>query len=306
LQDLQEEVEPKSVDSESSDVTTDEVQDFLNDEIQQRNLEKFFSPNDPFLTNLVENANALRDDPTTDLGKPENIKRLTRLSLYHPVIYCDDSTSMTQENRYEYQIEVVTRIARLMTKIVPDEMADVDLRFINNDSQLSLTAGEIERVMRGIKASRGTEIGASLRKKILKPLVYDMIDSDEAKTFTGNPIPFERPLLVFILTDGHPAPEGQDVLRDEITTCKKKLEAKGYDPTWVMFCINQIGTSRSAKQFIDSLRNQKVIEEVIYCTVGRLDDKYEELKENERALELWLLDLLTRPMKHIRSKQLLN
>lgn len=269
--------------------------DFLNDEVQQMNFVKFFSPNDPFITNLAENANELRNDPTTNLGKFENIKRLTRLSLYRPVIYCDDSTSMTQEYRYEYQIQLVTRIARLMTKVVPDDMADVDLRFINNDSQVSMTAGEIQGVMRGIKTSRGTEIGANLRKKILKPLVYDIID--EVKTST-NPIPFERPLLVFILTDGHPAPEGQNVLRDEIITCKQKLEAKGYDPTSVIFCINQIGTSRSAKQFIDSLRNEKGIEEVIYCTVGRLDDKYEELKEDEGALELWLLDLLTKSIMH--------
>ena len=273
------------------------MRDFLNDEVQQRNLVKFFTPNDPFLINLAENANTLRNesDPATYLGKLENIKRLTRLSLYHPVIYCDDSTSMTQENRYEYQIQLVTRIAGLMTKIVPDDMADVDLRFINNDSQLSMTAGEIQQMMRRIKTSRGTEIGANLRRKILKPLVYDIID--EAYTST-NPIPFERPLLIFILTDGHPAPEGQNVLRDEIITCKQKLEAKGYDSTSVIFCINQIGTSRSAKQFIDSLRNEKVIEEVTYCTIGRLDDKYEELKENERALELWLLDLLTKSIMH--------
>jgi hypothetical protein len=106
---------------------------------------------------------------------------------------------------------------------------------------------------------------------------------------------------VFILTDGHPAPEGQNVLRDEIISCKQMLEAKGYDPTSVLFCINQmpvIGTSRTTKQFIDSLRNEKAIEEETYCTVGRLDDKYEELKENERALELWLLDLLTEAIVH--------
>ena len=292
LQDLQDEVESES--------DIDEVQDFLNSEVQQRNFGKFFSQNDPFLTNLAENANSLRNDATTDLGKPENIKRLTRLSLYHPVIYCDDSTSMTQENRYEYQIQLVTRIARLMTMIVPDDMAEVDLRFINNGLQLSMTAGEIQQVMRRIKASRGTEIGANLRNKILKPLVYDIIDGI-------NLVPFERPLLVFILTDGHPAPEGQNVLRDEIISCKRKLEAKGYDPTSVIFCINQVGTSRSAKQFIDSLRNEKEIEEVTYCTVGQLDDKYEELKENERALELWLLDLLTKGIMHrFVPKPLLN
>ena len=65
---------------------------------------------------------------------------------------------MTREDRYEYQIQLVRRIARFMTKIVPDDMGDVDLRFINNDAQLFMTAGEIQRIMRAIKTSRGTEI----------------------------------------------------------------------------------------------------------------------------------------------------
>lgn len=63
-----------------------------------------------------------------------------------------------------------------------------------------------------------------------------------------------------------------------------------------MFCINQVGTDKSAEQFLNALRNEKAIEEVIYCTVGQLDAKYEELKENERALESWLLHLLTNPI----------
>jgi len=176
---------------------------------------------------------------------------------------------MFEENRYEYLIQLVTRIARIATKIVPDDMAGVDLRFINNN------------------------LASNLRKKILKPLVYDIIDSTVSTT---SPIPFKRPLLVCIITDGHPVQECQNALRDEIVTCKRKLEAKGYDPTSVMYCINQVGTDPQAEHFIDALRNEKTIEEVIYCTVGQLDAKYEELKENERALESWLLDLLTKPI----------
>jgi len=174
---------------------------------------------------------------------------------------------MSEENRYEYLIRLVTRIARIATKIVPDDTG-VDLCFINNN------------------------LASNLRKKILKPLVYDIIDS----TTSTSPIPFKRPLLVCIITDGHPMQEGRNVLRDEIVTCKRKLEAKGYDPTSVMYCINQVGTDPEAEHFIDALRNEKTIEEVIYCTVGQLDAKYEELKENERALESWLLDLLTKPI----------
>ena len=260
--------------------------------MQQGKFEKFFSPNDPFLANLAEKANALREDPTTDLGKPENIKRLTQLSLYHTVIYCDDSSSMSEEDRYEYLIQLVTRIARIATKIVPDDMAGVDLRFINNNLASNLSETEVLQTMRKVWPSGVTEIGTNLRRRILQPLVYDIIDSNTA----NSPIQFKRPLLVCIITDGHPVQEGRDVLRDEIVTCKRKLEAKGYDPTSVMYCINQVGTDPQAEYFIDALRNEKTIEEVIHCTVGQLDAKYEELKENERALESWLLELLTKPI----------
>jgi len=200
---------------------------------------------------------------------------------------------MFEENRYEYLIQLVTRIARIATKIVPDDMAGVDLRFINNNLASNLSDTEILQTMRRVWPSGATEIGTNLRKKILKPLVYDIIDSTVSTT---SPIPFKRPLLVCIITDGHPVQECQNALRDEIVTCKRKLEAKGYDPTSVMYCINQVGTDPQAEHFIDALRNEKTIEEVIYCTVGQLDAKYEELKENERALESWLLDLLTKPI----------
>ena len=200
---------------------------------------------------------------------------------------------MNYENRYRYQIELVARIARIATKIVPDDMAGVDLRFINNNSASTLKAREILQVMRGIKTSPGTSIGTYLQKKILKPLVYDIIS--QPKIF-NNPIPFKRPLLVCIITDGCPTGEVPNKFRDEIITCKQKLEAKGYDPTSVMFCINQVGTDHAAEQFLDALRNEKEIEDVIYCTAGQLGTKYEELKENERALESWLLHLLMDPI----------
>ena len=146
--------------------------------MQKGKFEKFFAPSDPFLANLAEKANALREDSTTDLGKPENIKKLTQLSLYRTVIYCDDSSSMSDENRYEYLIQLVTRIARIATKIVPDHMAGVDLRFINNNLASNLSEAEVLQTMKNVWPSGVTEIGTNLRKKILQPLVYDMIDSN--------------------------------------------------------------------------------------------------------------------------------
>lgn len=290
---------PKELPKDFQPKSLGDFKSFLNTEVNQGKFKNFFSPNDPFLENLAEKASKLRDDPTTDLGKPENIKRLTQLSLYHPVIYCDDSGSMEHEHRYESQIELVTRIARIVTKIVPDELAGVDLRFINNTFGLvgnnyvkQVSVEGIQQAMKAVKPNGSTDIGTNLRKKILQPLVYKVI----AEANTGNPIPFKRPLLVCIITDGSPGPEHTNVLRDEIVNCKRKLVERGYDPTSVMFCINQIGDSSSAAKFIDGLRNEKEIEDVIYCTVGQLDTKFKELKENERALESWLLYLLARPI----------
>ena len=112
----------------------------------------------------------------------------------------------------------------------------------------------------------------------------------------GAPFPFRRPLLVCIITDGVPQPEPWNVLLDEIVECKTKLKGKGYDPTAVMFCISQVGTGVEATKFIDASRNEKEIEDVIYCTVGHLESRFKELKGNERALESWLLHILTKPI----------
>ena len=99
-----------------------------------------------------------------------------------------------------------------------------------------------------------------------------------------------------IITDGVPQPEPWNVLLDEIVECKTKLKGKGYDPTAVMFCISQVGTGVEATKFIDASRNEKEIEDVIYCTVGHLESRFKELKGNERALESWRLHILTKPI----------
>ena len=167
---------------------------------------------------------------------------------------------MTLENRYEYLIELVICIARIATKIVPDDMAGVDLRFINDNLESTLSAGQIQEVMRSLQPEGYTSIGSNLRKRILKPLVYDIIDQPK---ISNNPIPFMRPLLVCIITDGCPTDEAPNRFRDKIITCKQKLEAKGYDPTSLIFCINQVGTDHAAEEFLDALKKEKVIEEVI-------------------------------------------
>lgn len=285
FQELQQQVAPKSV---------KEFQGFLKAEItKDKTFERFFAPNDPFIEKLAEKANAITQDDTTDLGKPENIKHLTQLSLYSPFIYCDDSGSMRHENRFENMTQLVARIARIATKIVPDDMAGVELRFINNPFSEQVTAENIQDAMKRVPAKGQTNIGTNLRSKILEPFVYSKISQP---VVAGKPFAFRRPLLVCIITDGVPDPEGTNTLRDEIVFCKKELERYKYDPTAVKFCISQIGTSSEAKEFLNGLRNEESIKDVIYCTVGELDAEFGKLRDNERALESWLLHVLTKPI----------
>jgi hypothetical protein len=271
-------------------LTVDEFKQSTDKYVKETKLTKFFRPGDPFLQTVAEKATKLREDPNTDLGKPENMERLTRLALYQPVIYCDDSGSM-KGDRYKKQVDLVTRIARIATKIVPDGLG-VELRFINANSsphlELSnLSSAEIDGAMALVKPAGGTEIGTNLRSKILEPLVYDALENGQ---------PLKRPLLVCTITDGCPSGEPVTTLKNMIKECGEKLVEANYEPTAVMFSLSQIGNVKAAAEFLDELRRDRDIKEVLYCTTDQLDSRYEDLKKNEKELEVWLLEMLTKPL----------
>ncbi|KAJ3559589.1 hypothetical protein NM688_g263 [Phlebia brevispora] len=257
----------------------------LNNFVEESGLDKFFAPGDRFLQNLAEKATALRNDPTTNLGTTENIRRLTRLSLYQPVIYCDDSGSMAVDNKYETQRELVKRIAKIATRLVPDGLG-VELRFINSRSASNLNAAQIEKALDAVSPSGATSIGTGLHDKILQPLVFSAMKKKR----------FDRPLLVSVITDGHPDPEPVATFKDAIVDCRRRLVNAGYDPTAVMFSISQIGDDMQAKDFLRGLQMETEIADVLYCTADRLDAEFRELRANERRLDEWLLKVLTAPI----------
>lgn len=275
--------------------TVDDFKKNIGNFVGKSGLDKFFKKDDPFLQKLAEKACALRTDKSTDLGNHEHIKRLTRLSLYQPVIYCDDSGSMARDNtgavvdnnRYKDQRELVARIARIATKIVPDDLG-VHLRFINSPSQYKVTADEIDDAMKAVKPKGVTEIGTNLVKKILEPFVYDIIADPNRD--------FERPILVCAITDGSPYPESEDTFKKAVMECRERLVDGKYEPTSVLFGISQIGNDKTAAGFLKGLAEEKDIQDVLYCTTDQLDSKFEEMKQNERGLEVWLLEMLTKPI----------
>ena len=140
----------------------------------------------------------------------------------------DDSTSMTTDTRVEDQRELVRRIARIATRLVPDGHG-VSLQFINHNRELNdnLPADEVEEIVSEVEPDGYTEIGTNLKKKILTPLVYDVLKAGKLK----------RPILVSIITDGCPSgdslsPEKNDTFKNTILECRRFLETSTkYKPT---------------------------------------------------------------------------
>ncbi|KAL2184044.1 hypothetical protein L209DRAFT_757383 [Thermothelomyces heterothallicus CBS 203.75] len=259
--------------------------DQLSNEIKESNLSKFTGMDDRFFDTLVEKTKALRKDINTDLGQPENLSDMINLALYKPVLYCDDSGSMRGAG-YECQRKMVKRICSVTTKLVPEGVG-VDLHLINHSQDyVDLREEEIDEKLGTISPDGDTKIGTNLEKKILLPFVYKPLESGGLK----------RPLLISIITDGDPTQEHRDTLKNAILNCKERLDKYNYPTYTVVFQISQIGDSEAAKSFLLGLSNDDELSDTLMVTTDRLDDIFETQRNNERALEVWLLKTLVEPI----------
>ncbi|KUL83786.1 hypothetical protein ZTR_06619 [Talaromyces verruculosus] len=259
------------------------VQDFkenINEFLKETEMNDFFAEDDDFLDQVAKKAVKLKTDPSTTLKRPDDIKNLTRLALYQPVIYCDDSQSMEMDSRLESQKQLVKRIARITTRLVPDG-AGVELHFINYTKEFHgiLDAGEVEDLVSSVPVSGSTNIGTNMVRKILRPLVYDVLDRGEK---------LKRPIVISVLTDGMPNPEKPDVFRNAIIECGMRLKQAGYEPTAVRFHISQIGTDPNSQRFLDGLRDDMRLEDVLFVTAEKLGKEFEKFSDNEEVLERWV------------------
>ncbi|KXX73183.1 Ankyrin repeat and EF-hand domain-containing protein 1 [Madurella mycetomatis] len=257
------------------------------DDIKKSKMNKFTGLNDDFLETLAAKTVALRQDVSTLLGSPENLPDMINLAMYKPVVYCDDSGSMEGERYDVHQKSIVERISRITTKIVPDELG-VDLWFINHpEGFTNLREERIRAVVEDVRPTfNGTRIGTNLEEKILKPLIYEPMK-------TGR---LTRPFLISIITDGWPTLEDDDKLKNVIRKCKFELDKLKYPQHAVLFQISQVGDEPKADKFLKNLRDDSELEGMIYVTTNRLDSIYQDLRDNEKQLEIWLLKTLVAPI----------
>lgn len=201
--------------------------------------ERFFKNNPKFIEELAEKAASLADDPNTPICGKDLLPKTAQVTMHQQVLYCgecdddiqiassdivrvadasytDDSTSMKREGRWDSQNQLINRIARVTTRILP-EGEGVYIRYINQEipSSDSLKFEELRDVVKPLTWGGDTPIGTNLKSKVLEPLVYSQLPD------------LKRPLLVSIITDGMPDPEPRSTLVDAIAECGDKLEAAG-------------------------------------------------------------------------------
>ncbi|KAI1076033.1 hypothetical protein F5B20DRAFT_338770 [Whalleya microplaca] len=277
--------------------TKEEFKKSIDDFVAKHKLGKFFkSDSKPLLDKITSKALDLQNDDSSVLGQSGNTENLVKFALYQPIIYCDDSGSMTKnsrgEDRMANQRDLVERIGAICTKIVPDNLG-VHLRFINYEPYHANDLGmiDIRNLISQVEPSGFTEIGTHLRQRILEPFLYNQWN-DTVKNM-------KRPLFVSIITDGIPggprgSPEQENTLRDEIIKCQNYLLENSLPLRAVVFQISQIGSDPSSKIFLQKLKDENL--ENVYITSQQLDSKFRELKDNERNLEAWLFQTLLEPI----------
>ncbi|KAK6538241.1 hypothetical protein TWF694_011120 [Orbilia ellipsospora] len=265
----------------------------IDDYIKKTKLDRFFPPDNPFLKTVVRKALYLEQDPDNTL----DVKDLTKLSLYQTVLYLDDSGSMRKGTRHNDLRDLVRRIAGIATRLLPDDEG-VELRFMNSPTDTSYSKpslDKIDNIISDLRMWGWTPIGTNLKAKVLIPLVYKRLRVGGDK--------LDRPMLISIITDGHPeGPQGRknqekrDSLKEAILECRRRLEQCGFEPNTVLFQISQIGAEEEATKFLESLRLDEELDEVLYCTTDQLDTKYKELQLNHQRLEQYLFSTLLGPI----------
>ncbi|PGG97209.1 hypothetical protein AJ79_09292 [Helicocarpus griseus UAMH5409] len=240
------------------------VQDFkhnISNIIGESGLEDFFPPGDTYVQQVAEKAVELKNDARNTLNSDSQMRDLARIALYQPILFLDDSQSMEVENRMERQAALAKRITNVATRLVPNNKG-IHLRCLNkNDDSTANNLRETDVEQNMPKTPAGyTPIGTNLRRKILQPFVYNVIEKGV----------LERPFLISTITDGCPSNEEPSTFRNAILECTKRLSSKGYEKQAVRFCLSQIGNDEEAVEFLETFERDKDTEEVLYRTAGKL------------------------------------
>ncbi|KAJ5948647.1 hypothetical protein N7454_001954 [Penicillium verhagenii] len=265
--------------------TAEEFKANLDNFITAKGLEDFYPPGSEYVAQVATNAARILQDSSFPGATPRNVTIVSRQALYKPVLYCDDSGSMKDDDRMNRQAIMVERLAKLITQAAPQEGTLVDLRFINkNDKFNDISPSDLSSKM-NFTPDGSTRLGTNLRDKVLNDFLYGPLDKGET---------LKRPLLILTVTDGCPNQEPTDTYEKEIRASIDYVKQNGYGKEAVRYNLSQVGNASEATEFLKSWEmNPLVDEDIVNVTAEHLDTALDNFKENDEVyLNNWILDRL--------------
>ena len=196
---------------------------------------------------------------------------IVKLALYDIIIYVDNSGSMRFEDNGERIQDLKLILNRVAFAATLFDTDGISIRFMNwkpyNMSRLDniTTEKQIEDLLRpgpeGVQFSGLTPLGTELRNQVLEPLVLGPIRSGQIK----------KPVLIITVTDGQPAGESRDTLKNAILSVQSELQRfpqLGRQP--VSFQFAQVGNDQMAREFLGELDSDPRVGSLIDCTSSKI------------------------------------
>jgi hypothetical protein len=132
----------------------------------------------------------------------------------------------------------------------------VVVRFINSavEGNGISNSAEIDGIFRTVRPSGGTPLGEQLDQKIMKKIVVPVIQSQE----------IQRPVLILNITDG--VPSNSNAVKQTILNCRNFCASTKYGENAVAFSFAQIGSDRTATEYLGQLDTDPQVGHLIDCT----------------------------------------
>ncbi|KAE8446549.1 hypothetical protein EG329_011881 [Mollisiaceae sp. DMI_Dod_QoI] len=229
---------------------------------------------------------------------PELTPGLAKLAFYDFIFLCDNSRSMREEDRIPALKDTLGRVAKFATILSPK---GISIRIVNNNGVSDQawddlkTVEDVKHKMKRVQYHGPTPLGTVLRRKIIEPLI--------AKARDGR---LYRPVIVTIITDGEANSEAKNCdLWNTIHYCNDKMKKlMPEDKAAVVLAISRVGTSESARRFVESLAQDEYIGNAIYVNADEVKSKFtafiqcrEDKAYTEELIKFFLAALKVRTQK---------
>jgi len=267
--------------------------------IQEKNLQPFYPPGDPRITQIAQEASSKINQVIQRWRIQKEIANdIVKLALYDIALYIDDSGSMQFEEEGSRIKDLRLILERVSFAATLFDADGISLRFMNTDLSGArdqqgrpmqdgvCTEAQIEQVMRGVQFKGLTPMGTALRQKVIDGIVLDRARRGQLR----------KPVLVIAITDGQPAGEPQNAIFDAISYAFDTLKGiPQYGRGAVAFEFAQVGNDEAARKFLSKIDEHPVIGTEVDCTSNFENEQEEMARANppvDLTPDLWIIKLL--------------